>query len=163
MTMTTDQTVSESTVKKTISVKAPKEVAWRVFAERMSTWWPLATHKLGKGPAKEVVLEPRAGGRWYERGEDGSTCDWGHVLAWEPTDRLVLSWEISASWQSDPSIKTEVEVRFFAEGAAVTRVELEHRKLDAYGAETGVMRGQFDSPGGWPGLLEAFAARAAAD
>ena len=63
-------------------------------------------------------MEPRVGGRWYERGDDGSTCDWGSVLAWEPQSRLVLSWDITADWQYDPELKTEIEVRFIAEGEA---------------------------------------------
>ena len=65
-------------------MKAPPAVAWRVFTEKMGTWWPLATHKIGKATAVDAVIEPRVGGRWYERGDDGSTCDWGRVLAWEP-------------------------------------------------------------------------------
>lgn len=108
------------------------------------------------------MIEPKAGGRWYERGEDGSTCDWGRVLAWEPPTRLVLSWEITADWKHDPDLKTEVEVRFVAEGENATRVELEHRRLDLYGARADEMRGIFDSEMGWTGLLAAFAGSASA-
>jgi uncharacterized protein YndB with AHSA1/START domain len=108
----------------------------------------------------DAVIEPRVGGRWYERGDDGSTCDWGRVLAWEPPSRLVLSWEISADFQYDPNLKTEVEVRFITEGKDGTRVELEHRYLDRYGARRDQVRRIFDSDAGWKGLLEAFAARA---
>jgi uncharacterized protein YndB with AHSA1/START domain len=111
--------------------------------------------------AVDAVLEPRAGGRWYERGDDGSTCDWGRVLSWEPYSRLVLSWEISDEWRHAPTLRTEVEVRFIAEGKTRTRVELEHRRLDLYGASRERMRGIFDSDKGWKMLLDAFAARAA--
>jgi hypothetical protein len=69
----------------------------------MATWWPLATHKIGKAKAVDTVIEPRVGGRWYERGDDGSTCDWGRVPSWEPPSRLVLSWDINADWQYDPN------------------------------------------------------------
>jgi uncharacterized protein YndB with AHSA1/START domain len=161
-----EQTVRESdqanTLRKIVSVKAPPEVAWRVFTEKMSTWWPLATYKIGKANAVEAVIEPRVGGRWYERGDDGSTCDWGRVLSWEPPSRLVLSWQISADWQYDPNLKTEVEVRFISEGKDSTRVELEHRHLDRYGARRDEMRGIFDSEGGWSGLLASFARAASA-
>jgi uncharacterized protein YndB with AHSA1/START domain len=109
----------------------------------------------------DAVIEPRVGGRWYERGDDGSTCDWARVLLWEPHSRLVLSWEISADWRHEPTLKTEAEVRFVAERENRTRVELEHRGLDAYGARRDEMRGIFDSDKGWKGLLDAFAARAA--
>jgi uncharacterized protein YndB with AHSA1/START domain len=117
-------------VRKVVSVQAPREVAWRVFTEQMATWWPLAMYKIGKAAAVDAVIEPRVGGRWYERGEDGTTCDWGRVLAWEPHARLVLTWDITADWQYDPALQTEIEVRFIAEGEAGTRVELEHRRLD---------------------------------
>jgi uncharacterized protein YndB with AHSA1/START domain len=158
-----DQRMPEATdaamVRKVVTVQAPPEVAWRVFTEQMSTWWPLLTHKIGDTRAIEAVIEPRAGGRWYERGEDGSTCDWGRVLLWEPCSRLVLSWEITANWRHEPSLKTEVEVRFIADGRDRTRVELEHRRLDLYGAHRDQMRGVFDSEKGWKGLLDAYAAR----
>jgi uncharacterized protein YndB with AHSA1/START domain len=161
-----EQTVRESdqanSLRKVVSVKAPPEVAWRVFTEKMSVWWPLATHKIGKAKAVDAVIEPRVGGRWYERGDDGSTCDWGRVLSWEPPSRLVLSWDISADWQYDPTLKTEVEVRFIAEGKDGTRVELEHRRLDRYGARRDEMRGIFDSERGWSGMLASFARAAEA-
>jgi uncharacterized protein YndB with AHSA1/START domain len=154
--------VDPNSVRKVMSVNAPPAVAWRVFTEKMGAWWPLAVYKIGKAKAVDAVIEPRVGGRWYERGDDGSTCDWGRVLAWEPPSRLVLSWQISADWQHDPDLKTEVEVRFIAEGKDGTRVELEHRHLDRYGARRDEMRGIFDSEGGWSGLLASFARAAAA-
>jgi uncharacterized protein YndB with AHSA1/START domain len=152
-----------NTLRKAVSVKAPPEVAWQVFTEKMGTWWPLATHKIGKANAVDAVMEPRAGGRWYERGDDGSTCDWGRVLSWEPHSRLVLSWEITADFQHDPNLKTEVEVRFIPEGKDGTRVELEHRHLERYGPRRDEIRAIFDSDGGWKALLDAFATRASAE
>jgi uncharacterized protein YndB with AHSA1/START domain len=144
-------------VRKVVSVQAPREVAWRVFTEQMATWWPLAMYKIGKAAAVDAVIEPRVGGRWYERGEDGTTCDWGRVLAWEPHARLVLTWDITADWQYDPALQTEIEVRFIAEGEASTRVELEHRRLDRYGDRRDEMRTIFDETGDWGRLLAAFA------
>jgi uncharacterized protein YndB with AHSA1/START domain len=129
---------------------------------KYGTWWPLANYKIGKANAVDAMIEPRVGGRWYERGDDGSTCDWGRVLSWEPPSRLVLSWDISADWQFDPDLKTEIEIRFIAEGKDVTRVELEHRKLDRYGPRRDEMRHIFDTEGDWGRLLQMFAARAAA-
>jgi uncharacterized protein YndB with AHSA1/START domain len=108
----------------------------------------------------DAVIDPRAGGRWYECGDDGSTCDWGRVLSWQPPSRLVLSWDISADWLPDATLKTEIEVRFIAEGKDGTRVELEHRHLDRYGARRDEMRRIFESDMGWKGLLDAFADRA---
>jgi uncharacterized protein YndB with AHSA1/START domain len=145
-----------SSVRKVVSVKAPPAVAWRVFTEKMGTWWPLAAYKIGKANAVDAVIEPRVGGRWYERGDDGSTCDWGRVLSWEPPSRLVLSWDITADWQYDPALQTEIEVRFIPHGKNRTRLELEHRLLDRYGARRDEMRTIFDKTGDWGRLLQAF-------
>ena len=144
-----------NSIRKVLSVNAPPDVAWRVFTEKMGTWWPLGRYKIGKANAVDAILEPRVGGRWYERGEDGSTCDWGRVLAWEPPSRLLLTWDIDASWQFDPKLNTELEVRFIAEGRG-TRVELEHRRLDRYGERRDEVRAIFDAEGGWGKLLEMF-------
>ena len=150
-----------NSVRKVIGVEAPQPIAWQVFTERMASWWPLAMYKIGKANAVDAVIEPRVGGRWYERGDDGSTCDWGRVLVWQPPSRLVLSWDVSADWQYDPDLQTEIEVRFIAEGSARTRVELEHRRLDRYGDRRDEMRTIFDKTGDWGRLLAAFAEVAA--
>lgn len=147
-------------IRKTVVVATSADRAFRTFTEEMSTWWPLATHHIGKAEAKNVVIEPFAGGRWFERGVDGSECDWGRVRTWDPPRRLVLTWEISSEWQHDPSIQTEIEVLFSPEGDS-TRVALEHRLLHYYGEKAAQMRGIFESAGGWPGILEGFARRAA--
>ena len=93
------QQMDPTSVRKTINVDAAQELAWRVFTEKMGTWWPLAYYKIGKATAVDAVIEPHVGGRWYERGDDGSMCQCGSVLAWEPPSRLVLSWDINADWQ----------------------------------------------------------------
>jgi uncharacterized protein YndB with AHSA1/START domain len=150
-----------NSVRKSVRVQAPQEVAWRVFTEQMGTWWPLANYKIGQAKAVDAVVEPEVGGRWYELGEDGSTCQWGSVLAWEPHSRLVLSWDITADWQYDPQLKTEIELRFIFDGKNATRVELEHRRLDRYGAHRDQMRRIFETEGDWGRLLEMFARVAA--
>jgi uncharacterized protein YndB with AHSA1/START domain len=162
----TEQAVSSgkdpNSVRKVVSVEAPQEVAWRVFTEKMGTWWPLDNYKIGKAKAVDAVIEPHVGGRWYELGDDGSTCDWGRVLVWEPHSRLVLTWDINADWQPDPNLKTELELRFLVNGKNRTRVELEHRHLDRYGARRDEMRRIFETEGDWGRLLASFARVAAA-
>ena len=148
-------------VKKSIIVRAAQETAWRVFTEKMGTWWPLAYYKIGIADAVDAVIEPRVGGRWYERGLDGSTCQWGSVVSWEPHSRLVLYWSITADWQFDPNLKTEIEVRFIPEDKNATRVEFEHRRLELYGERRDRMRQIFETEGDWGKLLAAFAAQAA--
>ena len=154
--------VDMNSLRKVITVQAPQNIAWRVFTEGMSSWWPLGQYKIGGAPAVAAIVEPFAGGRWYERGDDGSTCQWGRVLTWDPPARLVLTWDIGADWKYDPELGTELEIRFIAEGERRTRVELEHRKLDRYGARRDEMRAIFDKGGDWGRLLGLFAEVAAA-
>ena len=142
-----------NSIRKTTVVEAEQSIAWKVFTEKMGAWWPLAYYKIGKANAVDAIIEPRVGGRWFERGEDSSTCQWGSVLAWEPPARLLLSWDINADWQYDPALNTEIEVRFIADGNKRTRVELEHRRLDRYGARRDEMRRIYDTEGDWGKLL----------
>src|SRR5687768_12071683 len=123
-------TTDPNSVHKSVTVDASQEIAFRVFTEKMGAWWPLTTHKIGKVKAADAVMEPNVGGLWYELGEDGTKCPWGRVLVWEPPARLVLSWQTNADWQHDPTLNTEVEVRFIPDGKGRTRVELQHRNLD---------------------------------
>jgi uncharacterized protein YndB with AHSA1/START domain len=148
-------------VRQSVVVDAPPERAFTVFTERMTAWWPLQSHTIGAQPAAAAVVEPREGGRWFERAEDGTECDWGRVLAWDPPDRVLLSWEITGDWRHDADVHTEVDVRFHPQDDGRTRVELEHRGLEAYAERAEEMRGIFDSDGGWPGLLRRFADAAA--
>jgi uncharacterized protein YndB with AHSA1/START domain len=154
-------TVQPAPVRKSVVVQTDANRAFAAFAGKIGRWWP-HRHSIGTSPQADVVLEPRAGGRWYERGEDGSECDWGKVLAWEPPARLLLAWQIGGNWKYDPTLVTEVEVTFTALGPRETRVDLEHRNLERYGEESRAVRAAFESPGGWRGMLEAFAALAQA-
>jgi uncharacterized protein YndB with AHSA1/START domain len=105
------------------------------------------------------VFEPRAGGHIYDRGVDGSECRWARVLAYEPPQRVVFSWDISPQWQleSDPEKASEVEVRFLPETSERTRVVLEHRNLDRHGAGWEGMRAGVESGDGWPLYLSRYA------
>jgi uncharacterized protein YndB with AHSA1/START domain len=149
--------MSIAPVRKEIVIEASQARAFRVFTEEHGAWWPLATHHIGEKAAETAIIEPRAGGRWFERGEDGSECDWGKVLAWEPPRRLLLSWQLNGNFQVDPNLVTEVEVTFMPEGANLTRVELEHRYLERAGDTAAALRAGVDSPDGWAGLLKRFA------
>ena len=147
-----------ATVSQEIVVEAPVERAFRVFTEQMDKIKPREHNMLGVDIA-ETVFEPRAGGRIYDRGTDGSECEWASVLAYEPPDRVVFSWNVSPRWQpeADPARRSEVEVRFVAEAPDRTRVALEHRHLDRHGDGWEGVRGGVDSPDGWPLYLERFA------
>jgi len=149
-------TIKPEPVRRGVTVKATPERAFEVFTAQFGRWWP-RSHHIGKSPMSGGMIEPKVGGRWYETCEDGSQCDWGKVLAWEPPRRLVLAWHLSASFQYDPSLGVEVEVRFTREGDA-TRVDLEHRNLELFGPDAEKMQASFGSPGGWPSILDSYAA-----
>jgi uncharacterized protein YndB with AHSA1/START domain len=155
-----NQTVMPAPVRKSVRVNAPPERAFEVFTAGIGRWWP-KSHHIGASDLDTPVIEPKAGGRWYERGVDGAECEIGKVLVWEPPARLVLAWQLTADWKYDRNLITEVEVRFIADGTGATRVELEHRNLERFGARADALRGQIDSAGGWGSLLELFAEAAA--
>lgn len=144
-------------VRKSVVVNAPQEHAFAVFTEQLGSWWPLMHYHIGEEPPETAVMETQVGGRWFERSSSGVECNWGRVLVWEPPSRVVLSWDITSDWQYDPNLGTEVEVRFIPEGPGVTRVELEHRRLERYGIKADAMRDIFDSEHGWGAVLQAYA------
>jgi uncharacterized protein YndB with AHSA1/START domain len=153
--------IAPAPVRITLQVKAGQSRAFDVFTAGFGRWWP-ASHSVAKSPQKDAIIEPRVGGRWYERGEDGSECDWGRVLVWQPPARLVLCWQLNAQWKFDPGLETEVEVRFIPAGERLTRIEFEHRGLENFGGEAEAVRKSIGGPGGWPGLLEAYTTAVAA-
>jgi uncharacterized protein YndB with AHSA1/START domain len=157
--MSGPSTSSIEPVRKSVVVSTSAERAFRVFTEEIDRWWP-REHHIGTSPLKCAVLEPRSGGRWYAVAEDGTECDTGKVLTWDPPRRLVLGWQITSDWKFDPNFLTEVEVTFKPEGPKRTRVELEHRNLERYGAKAVDLRKSIDSPGGWGRILENFVSHA---
>lgn len=144
-------------IRRSTVVPVSREKAFEVFTAGMTGWWP-SEHHIGDAPIEQIVIEPREGGRWYTRHADGSETSTGHVAAWEPPERVVVTWQISAEWKYDPSLVTTVEVRFVAEAPDRTRVELEHRDLENFGPAAEKMHETFSAPGAWDGTLAAFAA-----
>jgi uncharacterized protein YndB with AHSA1/START domain len=141
-------------------VKAGRQKAFDTFVRGMGGWW-LKGHSLLASPQKDVLIEPRAGGRWYEIGEDGSEMSWGKVLAWDEPERVVLAWQLNAEWTYDPDFETTVEVRFTPDGDH-TIVEFEHRDLERFGDKAAEVRGDYESgmDGGWGQLLANYQAKA---
>jgi uncharacterized protein YndB with AHSA1/START domain len=144
-----------------VLVETSQARAFEVFTAGIDRWWP-REHHIGKSPLARAVLEPGVGGRWYSICEDGTECDVGKVLVWDPPRRLVLAWQITARWQHDPSFLTEVEVVFTAEGPKRTRVALEHRNLERFGEHAEAIRKSIGADTGWGRILESFAASAVA-
>ena len=145
-------------VRKSVFVSASQEHAFEVFTSGIGRWWP-KSHKIGPADLDRPVIEPREGGRWYELDVDGSECELGKVVAWEPPTRLILIWQLTPEFAYDPDLVTEVEVTFTPDGTG-TRVDLEHRDLERLGDKADAMRETVSGPGGWPGLLQLFASSA---
>jgi uncharacterized protein YndB with AHSA1/START domain len=156
--MSTHSQATATSVRAAIVVEAPIDRAFRVFTEDFDRIKPREHNMLGVEIA-EIVIEPRAGGRVYDRGVDGSEYQWARVLAFEPPDRLVFSWDLSPQFQieSDLDKTSEVEVRFIAESTERTRVELEHRNLDRHGGGWEGTREAVGGDGGWPLYLQRYA------
>jgi uncharacterized protein YndB with AHSA1/START domain len=150
---------SDTSTRTSIVVEAPIERAFRVFTEDFGSFKPPEHNMLGVELA-ETILEPHVGGHLYDRGVDGSECRWSRVLAYDPPNRVVFSWDLSPYWQVETDLEktSEVEVRFIAEAPNRTRVELEHRHLDRHGDGWEQVRHAVDGDDGWPLYLQRYAA-----
>jgi uncharacterized protein YndB with AHSA1/START domain len=149
---------ADTSVRQTIVVEAPIERAFSVFTDGFDSFKP-REHNLLAVDIAETVFETHVGGHIYDRGVDGSECRWARVLAYEPPNRVLFSWDISPQWQieTDPDKTSEVEVRFISEGPDRTRVELEHRNLDRHGPGWQSERDGVAGDGGWPLYLDRYA------
>ena len=154
---------SDTATRHSIVVEAPIERAFSVFTDGFGTFKP-REHNMHQVEIAETVFETHVGGNIYDRGVDGSECRWARVLAYEPPDRVVFSWDISPQWQIETDLDktSEVEVRFIAEASDRTRVELEHRNLDRHGPGWEAERDGVAGDGGWPLYLARFAEQAGA-
>jgi uncharacterized protein YndB with AHSA1/START domain len=152
--MSDTSTFAIAPIRREVVVAVPPARAFEIFTAEMTSWWP-AEHHIGSAPIAEVVVEPRTGGRWYTRHQDGTETSTGVVAVWQPPERLVLTWQIGADWCFHDDLVTSVELRFLPEGDG-TRVVFEHRDLDAYGEHAAAMRETFEAPDAWDGTLARF-------
>jgi activator of Hsp90 ATPase-like protein len=152
-----NRTIQIAPVRKSVVVDATPAAAFEFFTGKIDRWWP-KEHHIGQTPVVGSFIEPFVGGRWYSRHEGGEETVVGHVVVWQPAERFIVTWEISGEWKSEPRVEyaSEVEVRFIAESAVRTRVELEHRGFERMEQGGAAMRDGVDN--GWPGILELYAA-----
>jgi len=153
--MTVEQRIKPAPIRKTMRVKASRERAFEVFTAKMGSWW-FKEHSVGSrvnnSPQADVVIEPRAGGRWYEVCENGATYEWGRVLAWEPPARLALAWQLTGQFEYDSAFETTVEVSFSEDGD-YTEVVFEHRDLERFGEAAELLSGMDN---GWGAILDGY-------
>lgn len=152
--------VEKVLVYKRVRVPIPIALAFSIFIEQMETWWP-ATHHIAPNPFQAIIVEPRVGGRWYERDAQGNDCNWGFVRAWAPPHLVTLSWHLQEDWTFDVDAEhaSEIDIRLTPEGASATLVELTHYNLERHGEKYLELRDKLDGPGAWVSILEAYATR----
>lgn len=146
-------------IRREVVVDVDAARAFELFTADMTAWWP-PHHHIGSAPIEQIVVEPRTGGRWYTRHQDGTETDTGRILVWDPPGRVVVTWQIGADWTFHPDLVTTVDVRFEPLGPGRTRVTLEHRDLEAFGDDAARMKAVFSEDGAWTGTLAAYAAAA---
>jgi uncharacterized protein YndB with AHSA1/START domain len=151
------KTVEEVVVRKSIRVRVPIEQAFSAFVEQMEAWWP-AEHHIGAKPFQSIFVEPRIGGRWYERDAEGKECDWGTVRAWDPPRLVTFSWHLGPDWKFNPDLAkaSDVAIRFTPEGTTATLVELVHSGFERHGEGYERLRMMLDGPDAWTSTLAAF-------
>lgn len=142
-------------IRKSIDVHVPPARAFDVFVRKMHDWWPAEYTPF---PRSSIVIEPKADGRWYEKGIGGEEGNTGKVVEWQAPNRVVLAWQIDGTWKYDPKLVTEVEVRFTSDGNGGTHVALEHRDLDRIGELAEPTQAMMDGDEGWSALLKRYAA-----
>jgi uncharacterized protein YndB with AHSA1/START domain len=148
-------------VRHSVTVPISAERAFTLFTDGFNTWW--IGHHIGEAELAEAVIEPRVDGRWYERGVDGTECDWGKVLVYEPPSRLVLTWQLNSEFKYDPDLShaSEVEVRF-TEADGKTTVDFEHRHIERLGDGAEELAKSVGADDGWPGILDRYVKAAGA-
>jgi uncharacterized protein YndB with AHSA1/START domain len=150
--------MSIAPVRAAVEVRQPPARAFELFTGRMGDWWEGTP---GENPAVAITVEGFPGGRWFEADAAGTETQWGKVVEWQPPVRVLLVWEMNSRFRHDPSVVTEIEITFTETATGGTRVALEHRKLEAYGADAERLAESISK--GWPKQLAGFTRYAAAD
>jgi len=134
-------------------IECPRDHAFEVWTTRLSTWWPKG-HSTSGDPDTRVVLEPRLGGRIFERTSDGTEIDWGHITRWSPPTQLGYRWHIGR----DATQATDVELTFVAVGEGRTRLDIVQTGWERLGEDGRAYRDA--NTDGWGALLPGFVAAA---
>jgi uncharacterized protein YndB with AHSA1/START domain len=142
-------------VRKSVTVPVAPDVAFRIYTQRPREWLP-PEHTFLPNP-ESVAFEPRAGGRFYERGADGTEITRGTITEWDPPGRLAVTWRIGPNWRPvfDDSRASVIVVDFAPAGLDTTEVTLTYTHLDRHGEMADVIRSAISSPG--PGTLDRYA------
>lgn len=119
--------------------------AFATWTDRFGLWWPPG-HTTSGDPEATVHLEPRLGGRIFERADDGREIDWGEVTHWDPPHRLGYLWHIRRTREA----ATDVLVHF-EDTDKGSRVRIQHTGWERLGDQGPSWRDA--NRDGWAGLL----------
>lgn len=125
---------------------APAE-AFLIYTERQIEWQPPG-HLTIKNPAT-VTMEPWVGGRFYERGADGTEVVKGTIAEWAPPDRVAVTWRIGPGWRPAPddSNASVIVVEFNPVGPESTEVVFTYTHLERHGEMAPILRAAIGNPG----------------
>lgn len=137
----------EAAPRVSVTVPAPPAEAFLIYTERQLEWQPPG-HLTVKDPVS-ITMEPRVGGRFYERGADGTEVVRGTVTEWEPPARLAVTWRIGPGWQPAPDDENAsvIVVEFVAAGPDSTEVVFTYKHLERHGELAPVLRAAIADPG----------------
>lgn len=138
-----------SPIRRSIHVPVAPARAFEAFTAHVADWWNRAyTANPTRAPITDIVFETNTGGRWYERGADGSECEWARLLVCTPPHRLVLDWHVAGR-------STELEVRFDGPAPRRTDITVTHSGFESFGNDAERVRTAHDD--GWDDLLKRLA------
>lgn len=125
------------------------EDTFRIFTDEIGAWWPLTTHSVFQTDAGGVHFED---GQLIEWATDGRESVWAEVVSWEAPDRLVLDWHPGGELGASGTVEIT-----FTESDHGTRVDVEHRGWEAFGADGLARRRGYVGPSAWGHVLDHLA------
>ena len=140
------------------AVDVPPERAFQVFVDEFDRWWP-RDYTWGKADLAEIAIEPKMGGRAFERGKDGSERVWGKVLSFDRPHHIVVAWQITPDRGAEESDSTasRLDVRFSPLADGRTNVLLVHRDFFRHQGDWEKYRNDMAGKAGWPQIIAAYA------
>lgn len=141
----------------TETVPCSQESAFTAFVNDFQKWWP-QQYSLAGECLDKIGIEPMVDGMCYEIGPHGFRCDWGRVVLWQPFEKLVFTWQITAhrAPEPNPDLASEVHIDFVAVAPNKTQVLFQHQHLSRHGEGSDNYRDELSSEYGWPYIINEY-------